>query len=165
MPREPKAQEIVEQEVGLSHALARQDKPVVDLKVVYLGSNPKMALSLKGRLVVERVGEGADAETLRTPTGSGREFYDFSSADTRGRTIESRLMPATHPEAIVRGKPYCVVAHPDHLFEMSQMRDGNDQLVFQLVGTPSQMGPIERYIEARLRAQRTTQRTYEMVSA
>lgn len=163
MPREPKASEVAEQEVGLSESLQTPEKPVVDAKVVYLGSNPKMSLSLKGRLVVETAGNG---KQIRTPTRAGREHYDFASTGSDGELIEGRTMPPNHPLIEVRGRPFCGCAHPDHLFEFSQQRDpATKQPLFRIVASAQNMSLIQEYVQAKLRVKKSADRTMELVTA
>lgn len=169
MPRNAKPEDVLEQEVGLSEALQTPEKPVVDAKVVYLGSKPHFALSMRGRLIVEKVGED---RVRRTATRAGREHYDFATRGSDGEPVPTTptrgLMPPDHPVVEVRGKPFVVCSHIDHLYEFSQMREGgerNGTPLFRIVAAPGPMRIISDYVSAKLRAKRSKDRFTEAVAA
>lgn len=128
------------------HAILTEALPVFEgVKVVYLGSNPKRALSMKGRINVTRAELPDDLVLVTKKPGrqNGRQYYDFTLRDDHGQ-LSPRRMSSTHPVIAVRDRPYADVEHPDHLYEFAKARGE-----FKLIGSEPALRAIEEYVRQR----------------
>lgn len=104
-------------------------------RVVYLGPSKKMSKPLVGAVNVEP----PDPETghvEKSCTLDGQiNIYDFTVLDARNRPIPTRLAPMNLPArmAHLRGKPTCVVEHPEHLRWFFRYRNANKEKEFEIV--------------------------------
>lgn len=151
-PRAADAAEVHdESSVAVSSEITQPTRPIVrGARVVYLGGNRHKSVPLKGKIAQERFGE----ETVESVIDSGFTAYDFSTHDARGRVIEARMMPATHKEPAVRGKPFVDCQHPDHLWQFSQRRGPDGQPDFKVVVPRESVRLVEEYFLAQQRGQR-----------
>lgn len=158
-------------EISLSPSSEQPQRPLFQVKVVYLGSKRNKTVPLKGRIDVETLGEGVDKVETRSAGGSGFTTYDFTTHDQRGRPLPKELfMPANHLDPTVRGKRFRIVEHPDHLWAFQAepaLREpsGKDgEPVFKLLGPKEQMTDLNEYFKARARALRRTDQDYGLIS-
>ena len=134
-----------------------EERPVVKAKVVYLGNMRNKSLSLRGRVMVERVElpTGGHAEK-REATRVGRTPYDFATHDTLGRLIRARMMPAkSDPRVAGRRWEWC--EHSDHLLYFDEYRrDGNREFLV-VFDTETDKRMMDEYA-TRVRRTRTRSR-------
>lgn len=157
-----------EQELALSPNVVQPARPLVRAKVVYLGSNPNKSVILKGRIIEEPIEEAGEDGTVKRQVvktiapSTGHSIYDFTYRDSRGRVIPKKLMPPTHPDPEVRGKPFDACEHPDHLWEFAQkkMPDGSGRPEFKILAAGEARRVLEEYFFRKARASQT-QRTLE----
>lgn len=153
MPRQANETNVAEapvQPVMLSdHTIQTERMPVFEgIKVVYIGRHTKRALSKRGRVNVD-VAHLADGRTITTRVPgrhNGRQFYDFTLRDQHGQ-LNPRRMPEDYPIHEVRGAPFAVVEHPDHLYDFARAR-GEFRLVSE---DPDAMRRLEEFIVRRER--------------
>lgn len=134
-----------------------EERPVVKAQVVYLGNMRNKSLSLRGRVMVERIElpTGGHAES-RAATRVGRTPYVFATHDTLGRLIRKRIMPATADPRIA-GRPWDWCEHPDHLLHFDEFRrDGNREFLVKF-STEADKRIMDEYA-ARMRRTRTRAR-------
>lgn len=149
-----------------------QGKPVVKCKVVYLGSKRNKSIPLKGKVVIERIGEGDDMVETRTPITTGNTTYDFWTHNTMGRPLPKEFfMPANHKDAEVRGKRFTWCEHPDHLFRFQSdpsLREPpgkNGEPVFKIIATSREdMLVLQEYFRAKARLSRRTESDYALIT-
>lgn len=147
-------------EATLPRAAVTPIRPIVKVKVVYLGSDPRMSLALSGSILEERFGTTEDGKprVRRSITDTGNTPYDFMATDELGEIEEIRRMPQDHPIHEVRGKVFSYCEHPDHLYDFRRMRDPNKQLMFTLVGPDREaMQLLADYFERKDRRLRRTE--------
>lgn len=118
---------------------ARRTPVFAGCKVVYMGAATNKSVTLVGRLLVENIENdepGPDGKptytVLKTCTDEGTTPYDFTTRDSRGAIIRTRLMPAKSPLGTAN-RPFAVVEHPEHLHTFQRMRNGNESEFLVLV--------------------------------
>ena len=139
--------EVVERAIG--GAITDASPQVVTAKVVYLGSRRNRQVSLKGQVGQEKFDDGEVTEHIKD---TGRTPYDFSTHDLRGRLMTAKLMSGTHPETHVRNKPFCIVKHPGHLWELHKMRDAENNKEFEVIASGQDAKLLDEYFLRRSRA-------------
>jgi len=138
-----------------------EERPVIKAQVVYLGGIRNKALSLRGRVVVERIElpNGKHAEK-REAARVGRTPYDFSTHDTLGRLIRTRLMPSKADPRIA-GRRWEWSEHPDHLLWFDEFRrDGNREFLISFL-TESDKRVMDEYAARIHRTRRRASREME----
>lgn len=154
-----------EQEQGIEHVSleprsVRRDKPIfTGIWVVYLGTKRNMTVPLAGSISIERFGD----RVRKGLSAAGCTDYNFWSHDVLGDRIERWTVPDTHPDRDVRGKPYRIVAHPDHLWEMAKRLDASGNPEFKIVGPADEMRVLSQYFESLQRREREQERTFSDV--
>ena len=134
-----------------------EERPVVKAKVVYLGNMRNKSLSLKGRVMVERIElpTGGHAEK-REATRVGRTPYDFATHDTLGRIIKARIMPAKS-DSRVAGRRWEWCEHPDHLLWFDEYRRDGSREFLVIFDRESDKRVMDEYA-ARIRRTRSRAR-------
>lgn len=132
-------------------------------RVVFMGNSRRFSQPLRGAMTVEDIEMAPaeyDAAGVMTKkgemfhsripqevgTGASITSYDFASHDSRGKLILSRLMPSVQevPDgqggtvrmgvpAELRGKPFNLVEHPEHLRIFHRMRDVGGAKMFTVL--------------------------------
>lgn len=154
-----------EQEQGIEHVSleprhVRRERPVFKgVWAVYVGTLRHKTVPLRGSIRVERYGD----REQRDISDAGITDYNFWSHDVLGDRIEQWAVPDSHPDRDVRGKPYRIVSHPDHLWALAKMQDASGNPEFKIVGPPDEMRVVSNYFESKQRAERETERTYAEV--
>lgn len=135
------------------------DLPIIEAWVVYLGASQQKSVTLRGTMLVEeRAGR-----RIMTPTMNGTEAYDFTSIDSDGEPILSRITP---PQAGPKlgGRPRLKVHHPQHLVEFFRMRDANDQQEFEVMVIGRDRPLFERFLLAHQRAVKIEEQSVDEVA-
>lgn len=155
MPKEPTnrtVEEVLDQsERTVGQGLVEGKLGVVYAKVVYLGSRKNRQQPMKGRVSQEKFDDGEVTEDI---ADTGLTPYDFSTHDLRGRLMTGKLMPMDHKVHKVRGRPFCIVKHPDHLWSFHRMRDGDGNPEFEIISGGANAAVIDEYFLRRTRALR-----------
>ena len=100
----------------------------------------------------------------KTVSPEGNTSYDFTTHDTRGQLIRSRLMPDTAP-VNVRGKPFAMCEHIEHLRHFFQARGANGEKEFMVMAKPSDMDTLLTFIKRSERNRRQQEALFaEVVS-
>jgi len=154
-----------EQEHGIEHVSleprhVKRDRPIfTGIWAVYLGTLRTKTVPLIGSIAVERFGD----RVRKDVSSAGITDYNFWSHDVLGDRIERWMVPDTHADRDVRGKPYRIVAHPDHLWQMAKMVDASGNPEFKIVGPPDEMRVLSNYFESLQRKEREQERTFSEV--
>lgn len=133
---------------------------VVQAKVAYLGSRRNRQLPLKGTISSTKF---ADGEVTEDIADTGFTPYDFSSHDLRGKLLEKKLMPMDHPIHKVRGKPFVICKHPDHLWALHRSRDAEGNPEFEIISSGKSAALIDEYFIRRTRALRVADDDFNAV--
>ena len=146
----------------LEERVVRTIMPILPAIVVYLGKEPHKSVPMKGRIFVERT-EVAPGEFLerREAVNDQISSYDFSSRDSFGRLIRSRLIPDTFAKPHLRGKVFSPVEHPEHLRLFRKMRGADGTNDFTVLAKPEHLRVLEEYILRRERTMQTHKRELE----
>jgi hypothetical protein len=152
-------------EVALRNQTARPQRPVVRVKVAYLGSNPYRSMALPGRIMTEVAswkevdGERVPEKVLKSIADSGNTSYEFRLRDNTGELIKKQILSDQHPVHEVRGRVWAWVEHPDHAYAFASYRNKETkQPEFQLLGDASAMQLLEEYFLRVNRTKRDKQR-------
>jgi hypothetical protein len=133
---------------------------VVNARVVYLGSRRNRQQPLKGTISVSRFDDGGAVEEI---ADSGFTPYDFSSHDLRGRLMEKKLIPMDHPNHKVRGRPFCIVKHPDHLWAFHKSKDAEGNHEFEILAGGKSATLLDEYFIRRTRALRAADEDFSAI--
>ena len=152
MPRHATTEDMIEQEVSLDLNLTETHvSPIFPgVKVVYLGTEERRAIPLRGSVVRHETGEGDDKVTSKEFRPLfGMMYYDFSDLDVHGRKImePSHRMSETHPTTKVRGRPYQLIEAGEHLYWFARRPKE-----FFIIPTASTKAGIEEFIKRKERA-------------
>jgi hypothetical protein len=147
-------------ERAVGGAITEGAPQLVNAKVVYLGSRRNRQLPLKGQIGQEKFDDGAVTEHIKDV---GFTSYDWSTHDLRGRLMTHKMMPATHPEQHVRNKPFCIVKHPSHLWELHRMRDAEGNPEFSVIASGRDAILLDEYFLRRSRALRVADEDFSHI--
>ena len=118
-----------------------------DALVVYLGPSRRKSIPIRGRIAVERW-ESAPGVAEINKTCIEEDFitsYDFTTHDSRGRLILERLVPADAAPRL-RGKPWQLVEHAEHLRVFLRLRDRNQDREFEVLVPPPDHERFRTYV-------------------
>ena len=134
-PDEVEAGESFETFDTVTQPVKTLELPVVDARVVYLGSNRYRTVALRGCIQArdedvldDTVPGGIRKKRVESVVLDGSTHnYDFTSHDATGRLRVTDMMPDT-AKPHLRRRPFAVCKHPVHLWEFSRMRrDGQPE--------------------------------------
>ena len=115
--------------------------------VVYLGPSRRKSIPIRGRIAVEKW-ESSPGVPEIVKTCVEEDFitsYDFSTHDSRGRLILERLVPAEAAPRL-RGKPWQLVEHAEHIRVFLRMRDRNKDREFEVLVPPPDHERFRTYV-------------------
>ena len=152
MPRHATTEDMIDQEVSLDLNLTETPASPIfpGVKVVYLGTQERKSLALRGSVVRHETGEGDDKVTSKEFRKLfGMMYYDFSDLDVHGRKImePSHRMSETHPTTKVRGRPYQIIEAGEHLYWCAQRKKE-----FRILPTVSTAEGLKEFIIRKERA-------------
>lgn len=127
-----------------------------NVKVVYLGSRPHHAPTLKGKVQVEKIGD----RELRTCVPRLFKNYSFRLYDAVGDP-NPRRMPKAHKIVDVRDRPYEAVEHAEHVYFFALHQapcNCNDNKCgggyALVIGDPDTRMAVREYVARRERARK-----------
>lgn len=119
----------------------RAEALVVEVRVVYLGSNRRKTQPLPGALLDHDRPDGTKVSVPAPRETEGILSYDFAREDRHGRPITTRL---THDL-----RPFAIVRHIGHLAWFSSKTDAEGNPEYELRGTAEALEKVKAYIDRR----------------
>lgn len=164
MPREMDEQELLQEMPLPKTAESQGRKPAVKARVVYLGAMRNKSVSLSGRVLVTKyeVEPGQKSEVREISEG-GMSCYDFSTHDTIGNVIESRLLPREYPVERLRGKPVVPVEHIDHLRYFYLERGPGGEPEYEVLANQTDHAMLLRHVERLTAAEKSKAELLEKI--
>lgn len=154
-PEKHHVEESAMSESALSTQTVRPARPIVRVKVAYLGGDPFRSVALPGKIMSEKIGE----REVKSIADTGNTSYEFRLRDTAGDLIKERIVPDSHPIADIRGRVWTWVEHPDHAYALANYRNKETKRPeFQLFGDTPKMELLTEYFHRVNRAKRDKQR-------
>lgn len=116
--------------------------PLFNARVVYLGARTNTSITLAGSV------KRSPTETAAA-VSEGQEVYDFSSRDSLGQPILTRLVPSDFYKPELRGRPLQIVEHAGHLMWFRRKLDRDQRPEFMVMLGPGEKAAFDEWVRRK----------------